>query len=402
MEELVGITAHLGSLASLPGLALGAEGAAPPAIPRDARVEIVTDLESLDRLGPEHCALEEAASRAITPFQTHAFLTSWARHACPPEKLRLLALRQGERLVLSLPLVERTTPFGTVAEVAGRPLCQYGDALVAGAVPDALLRQALQRLRSDFGIAAVLFHAVRDDAAIARWLNTNGQAIGSVGEAPALRLGGVREAGTIAATHPSMDKRNGRTTRQLQKRGVLSFDIVAGGAEAGALLRQGIAMKEEWLANSGRVGRAFADPEILAALDALVRMPDGGTLASCLRLDGEPIAIEIGFCSGPRYCAFLGAFSPELNKLGVGKLQMQHTVEALAGRGVEIYDLLPPGGGYKDDWADHRVPVADHAVILKPSGMLPAVWVLRVPAMAKATFERLPRPVRSRLRFLAR
>ncbi len=403
MEDLLDLTMKLGSLVAWPAAGTSGRLASAHGPAGDLAIDIVTGPDELDRLADEHRRLEARSPHPLTPFQTHDFLSAWARRFSPAAPLRLLALRHGGELVMSLPLVERRTPFGRVAEVAGRPLCQYADAALAWrSLPADWLAHALAQLQVRYGIGAVVFHNVRRDAAIAPFLRAHARQVGASDRAPGLQLDRLRGSESLQDTHRSLARQNRRTVRRLEKLGEVGFETLRGGEEAVALLHEAVAMKEAWLAERGRAGRAFADPRTLQCLEDLVRGGGAGAVVSRLTLDGQPVAIEVGFLHRDHYCAYLGAFSGEMSRYGVGKLQIERTIEDLVEQGAKTYDLLAPADDYKQEWADHSVPVADHVVVLSPRGALAAAVRVRGPQILKSVFERLPRGVRIRLRGLAR
>lgn len=81
------------------------------------------------------------------------------------------------------------------------------------------------------------------------------------------------------------------------------------------------------------------------------------------RLDGDDIGYVIGARLGNRYRGFQHSFNQELPNLSIGKLMQFHTIEALAGEGVQIYDM-GMHMAYKESYAD-RIESTVTAIIPK-------------------------------------
>jgi CelD/BcsL family acetyltransferase involved in cellulose biosynthesis len=95
---------------------------------------------------------DELASRcrAATPFQAHAWLSSWWRRYGRPGQLRVVTVRHGGRLVAAAALYRRRRWYGSVLAPLGGALSDFADVLVDDACSGPAgqaLAQALAGLR---------------------------------------------------------------------------------------------------------------------------------------------------------------------------------------------------------------------------------------------------------------
>jgi CelD/BcsL family acetyltransferase involved in cellulose biosynthesis len=104
--------------------------------------EVVTTQPALEALAKEWAALYERCPRA-TPFQTHAWISAWARNYCPDGGLRVVLVRGDGQLLAAAPLyLARRGPWRVLAPLGGE-LSDYTDVLVADGAAAADARDVL-------------------------------------------------------------------------------------------------------------------------------------------------------------------------------------------------------------------------------------------------------------------
>jgi CelD/BcsL family acetyltransferase involved in cellulose biosynthesis len=152
----------------------GGAAAAPPAVPAGAvgvrTVQVVRDAHAFDVLAADWDDLVDRCS-AATPFQSHAWLSSWWRSYGTPGCLRVVTIRQEGRLVAAAPLMLRRLPASHYVAI-GSGLSDFLDVLLddglAEQVAPALARALVRGLRLDRPWVALDLRELRPDAAAHR------------------------------------------------------------------------------------------------------------------------------------------------------------------------------------------------------------------------------------------
>jgi len=83
----------------------------------------------------------------------------------------------------------------------------------------------------------------------------------------------------------------------------------------------------------------------------------GYLCAHALELDGEPVAIHLGYCVGRNFNYVLPAFDIRYAELNPGHLLIYKLIELSAKRGNEYFDMYSGGSLYKRQWSDVRQEV---------------------------------------------
>lgn len=349
--------------------------APPPA--RDLVLDIADEAASLQRLRDDWNDLYDRSARSPSLFQTHAWLAAWSRHFTGHDgaiELAVVTVRRHGRLVAALPLALRRRLGLRQLEWAGAPVSQYGDALVdpgldAAAILDRAWAHAVAGLKPDL----VHLRKVRADAAIAPLLARAGFRSSGPQQAPAMDFGTSPDFSAYEQRYSAKARKNRRRLlRRLEEQGEVRFVHLAPSAEAAATAARAIDMKRAWLAHRGLLSPALDDARVAAFFRDACATPagDGATLVSALKLDGAPIAIMVAVTGGDRVAGHIFTYDLAFEKSGAGVLLLEDCLRRACADGYRYYDLLAPADGYKSDWADHAVEVADHTVALTARGAL--------------------------------
>lgn len=387
---------------ALPGLAR--RRSAPPATKRTGyrhalAAEVLHDPTAIEALHDEWARLIGLQSGPV-PFQSPDFLATWARHftGCRGRKLALVVVRHAGRAILLWPLMLERRGLLTVALGAGAPITQYDEILLD---PDHDAADALAAASDALAASdrpdLVHLERVRADGPLRRALQVAPMSWAEGAPYTDLSQG---LAGVLAGMKPRVARTQKKRVRKFEKSGEARVAIAETPEEARAWVAEALELKHEWLRSTGRVSRAFTQPETtscLAELAETLTHPDASPrlVVSRLTLDGETAAIEAAFCQASRYHLYLGAFSPDLSKLGPGNVLTQAMVDWCAARGFDRYDMMAPRSRYKGEWQSGEVAVLDFALPFTTSGRAYAEIVLKRlgPALRNA-FYRLPTSLR--------
>lgn len=378
-----------------------APAASRSAAPRRAfSAEVLVGSEAYDTLQSDWDALLSAQTGAVL-FQAPAMLAAWARHFKSERATPVtIALRNEGRIALIWPLlVERRTAV-TVALGAGNPIGQYDDFLIAeGVDARSALTEALDLLRDTHKPDLVILERVRNDSALRTALNETSP-LCTAEAAPYVDLSrGLEQmhSGRKSSTARQQRKR----VRRFEESGNASFTVARDAVEAEAWMLEALALKNEWLRETGRVSRAFMRPATGNCLTEMARtLSDEGNspraILSRLTLDQRTAAIEAGFLHRGTYHLYLRAFASRFSKLGPGNILTQRILEWCAAEGVQRYDMLAPRARNKAEWQSGEVGVSDFALPLTSRGRFYSETVLRrLQPRLRDAFYCLPEKLRS-------
>lgn len=362
--------------------------------------EVLLGSEAHDALLPDWEHLARLQPGAIL-FQTPALIQTWARHfASNDAALATVVLRDKGRPVLIWPLLVETRAFVRVVSAAGAPISQYDEILLDPNVDaKAVFAAALGVLADALDPDLVLLERVRADSRLRAALS--GTAPFCWGEAaPYADLSrGMDAVLSNQRSHTAKNQR--KRVKRFQKSGQSAFAVAGDPAEAEAWLLEALALKRNWLHETGRLSRAFVQRKTVSCLTDLARTMSHADaperlVVSRLSLDGRTAAIEAGFMHRRTYHLYLGAFAPEFAKLGPGNVLTQRVLGWCATNGIERYDMMAPRSRHKSEWQSGEVGVVDFALPMTLSGRLYANLVLkRLAPMLRRAFYALPAGPRS-------
>lgn len=343
--------------------------------------------------GPEVIGRIEPAWEALwgaSPGGEPFFRPGWVRAHLeafePGAKVRLVAAREGERLVGLLPLVEETArwrglPFRRLRSASGVHSCRF----------DLLLHEGEEEAAAE----AIWDHL----AGLEGWHVIEVRDVPFGGEAERL-LGFAEAAGHLTGTWESMrtptiplPKEGGmeafleelpgkfranlrRRRRRLAERGALEVRRVDA-ADPVALERFYALEASGWKGAKGTAiaaegaTRAFYDRAAAwAAAEGMLRL-------YALELDGQPVAAHWGLQGGGRYFLPKAAYDEAHGASSPGQLLVEDVLRDCIEQGLEEFDFLGPAMTWKLDWTE---VVRPHrwCFIHRPSAMGRALFVAKL------------------------
>lgn len=350
-------------------------------------LDLITTRPAFLDLEKEWTELFERAGRPEQVFMTFPWCRHWAdaylnRPGCKTQ-LAILTGRESGRLVMVWPLVLNHIAGLRELSCLGEPVSQYGDVLVE---PDLAVQRDLSdgwaHLVRSLRPSVVRLNKTRADSVIAPLMTALGARITQDQQAPYVDLTAGGDWATLEKrlfTSKSIKNRR-RQARRLEEMGEVSINTYAAGPEAQALAAAAIELKRAWLAEKGLVSPAISDQRTLDFFSCLAANPALGNFIrfSSLDVSGRPAAISLGFACKGRLAVHLIVYAAEFEKAGAGALLMEHSIRSAFADGFKVYDLLAPGGGYKHEWTELSVPVADYSLALTRAGRLYASAYLAV------------------------
>jgi CelD/BcsL family acetyltransferase involved in cellulose biosynthesis len=304
--------------------------------------------EPFDAVAAEWSQLVMEAPQAI-PFATPQWQRVWLRHFQGDRRLRLLSVRDGERLVGIAPLLID----GERAEFVGHySICDYMDAVVATGYENEVLAQVVQHLASD-GVMSMDLRGVR------QWSNTLealcdcavacGYTVQREEEAlsPSVELASDWESYLGGLSKKDRHEMR-RKMRRLMSAGGVELQVVTAADEAAEqldvlfhLMRISSHHKEEFLDRPGM--EAFFR-------DMVRTMAEAGMLRFYfLTFDGQPVASVLNFDVGGVLYMYNSGYDPEYAHYAVGLMSKALLIKDAIENGRTCVDFLRGDESYKYD-----------------------------------------------------
>jgi CelD/BcsL family acetyltransferase involved in cellulose biosynthesis len=341
---------------------------------------------------------------SATVFQSPHMLQTWARHFADgrDDALLTVVIRRSRRPVLIWPIFVERSGVVRIARTAGAPIGQYDEILLdPDCKAEELFPAALDALKRIVRPDLVFLERVRADGALRRALS----GVEPFGETEGAPYSDLSEgsAGLMGKLKTRVLRQQRKRVRKMEEAGHVEFEIAERPEQAEQWLKEAMALKYEWLRSTGRISRAFVQSGTLACLADLARTccaqdANPRTLVSRLALDGKTAAIEMGFTDRGVYHIYLGAFAPDVAKLGPGNVLTEKILEWCSEQGITRYDMMAPRSRNKLEWQSGEVEVNDFVLPTTTVGRLYMTLVLRrLMPMLRNFFYALPESLRSRL-----
>lgn len=319
------------------------------------RTEVVSSEDQIARVAPAWDAL---AAEFGSPINAASWHRQALRHAHrPADTPHIITVWQNERLTAIAPLVLATRPAGRRIEVIGSETLFEPGAVLASSVPaaEALVSAVLATGRpvTLTRIAATAFNEVFLQAARRSGVVVCRTASGS----PFVDLSGGWES--YYQRLPSRLKnviRRGH--KQLSKGAKVEFEFIRPDASNVSLVLQ-TAFEVEQRSWKGRAGSAvLMRPELRAfffsyAAELAAR---GELLVSFLRLEGEPIAMQVANIGHGAYWQLKIGYDERWAKQLIG-LQLQlETIKWTSQQGHQRYEFLGTSEAWIREWTGSEHP----------------------------------------------
>ncbi|MFB9518546.1 GNAT family N-acetyltransferase [Streptomyces cremeus] len=355
------------------------------------RTTLCRDPQHFARLRTEWNALHRRCA-AATPFQAHAWLSSWWHSYGDRGQLRAVLVRRGDRLVAAAPLMLVHRPMPLLVPV-GLGISDYFDVLVDDEeTADALraLRHGLERAAPH---AVIDLREVRPGAAAEELYESWPGARDRFQDSTCMEL----PASPIdELTRRMANSRAQRVRAKLRKIDALGIEsrTVAAHEVPGAVGHLLRLHELQWRGRGVNVEhlRPRFAAHLVRAAGPMVR--DGDAAITEFRLGGEVVAAKLTVHSGGLTGGYLYGADPVLRekKVDVTAMLLRHDAHLAAGSGSGVLSLLRGAETYKDHWRPQ--PVVNSRLLLARSALRP---LLRLRAAQVASRKRAVRTLVERL-----
>jgi len=299
-------------------------------------------IDGLEEVAPELSVLAEASGNV---FATPEWLSAWWTHFGDDQEARFHTVRDDGRLVALLPLVLwRRAP--RVLRFAGHgpsdvmgPVCAPEDRLVAAAALERVLQEAdwdvllAERLAS----SDLLPPSLRE-----RLLQAE--------PSPVLHIEGRSWDDYLASKSPNFRQQARRRERKLAKEHEISFRLADDPDRLDADLEDLFLLHNlRWQGYSG----ALLERRAAFHRDFAHRALERGWLRLwLLEVNRRTVAAVYGLRFGGRELFYQAGRDPDYDRLAVGFVLIVHSVREAFNEGLDAYDFLRGGEGYKERFTD--------------------------------------------------
>ncbi|MFD3518241.1 GNAT family N-acetyltransferase [Streptomyces sp. NPDC058657] len=361
--------------------------------PRDF-AELRTEWDALHR----RCA-------AATPFQSHAWLSSWWLSYGTEGRLRTVLVRRGDRLVGVAPLMLVHRPMPLLVPV-GLGISDYFDVLVDDEGAQDTLRALRHGLSTAAPHAVVDLREVRPGAVAEKLYESWSGARARLEDSTCMELPAAPIDELARRMTSSRAQRVRAKLRKIDALGIESR-VVSEHEVPGAV---GHLLRLHELQWRGRgVNVEHLRPRFAAHLERAARrmVRDGDAALTEFRQDGEVVAAKLTVHSGGLTGGYLYGADPVLRerKVDVTAMLLRHDAHLAAGSGGGVLSLLRGSEAYKDHWRPQ--PVTNSRLLLARTALQPLLslrtaQVTSRDLAARTVAERLPAAREWRARFDSR
>jgi CelD/BcsL family acetyltransferase involved in cellulose biosynthesis len=325
-------------------------------------IEILSNADRFAALREEWNALL-ADSPAESPFLTWEWLDAWWTHLGGARHLRIVAVRDGQRLVAIAPLCASRGrwPFLWRFELMGTGFAgsDYLDAFAR----DGCEREATQALADFVGHQRMALRLVRlpQSSMLSRIAAPLGESGWSVrmaadGVCPFIRLAGHTWDSFLSTIGPAHRATTRRRLRTLERDFSMRFEQVADDSMRQYALTQ---LFDFHNARFGSRGTTFHTPALRAFhLDVTARLQKAGMLRLfTLRLHDSIAAVMYGMSFKGRFYFYQHGHDQQFHSLGAGRAVLDLSIRAAIDEGLSEFDLLYGGEAYKSAWTNDKRPL---------------------------------------------
>lgn len=333
-------------------------------------------------------------------YQSVEWCSAWVdscAQAGTRERLRIVTVWQGRRLVLLWPLsVRRLGPF-RILHSLGEPATQYSDVLVAECT-NALqwFERAWTCVLNMRGVDALHLKHVRADSTLERlvhdrslWFRLRKTSSPFVLKVPDDEV--VDGSGRRKRSGRSLNALK-RHLKALKAHGDVVFEAVPTCEHVSAVL-EALAMKADRFKTTGNASAAYLHPANEMAISAMAKA--NHFLMRRLLVAGETAAIEVGVLDRGRYYSMIQSYDQRYAAYSPGRLLLWHLLNETDE--VKFFDFLPPNQPHKTEWTEWSTDVLDYVIPLTLRGRIFAFYLRHVRRRLVDTFNDLPSPLRRML-----
>ena len=283
-----------------------------------------------------------------SPFRRPGWMRIWARHFSR-RPLEVVCARRDGRMVGLIPF---TRDGGVIRSPTNFHTPEFGALAEDPSAADALFRDLFAQPHHRISLSFLDAAGVEADR-FSAWAARGGERTLArrARHAPYLELNGL-DAHTPEARLPAAVRADlRRRTRRLREAGEVVLQVADGRADLGPLLAEGLRIEpSEWKAARGTA--IDSRPDTLSFYrDIAAWAAERGMLRlAFLRLDGLPIAFQLGLEDRGTYYFLKGGYDVAFRRFAPGKLLVREMLADAAKCGLARFEFLGEQEPWKEEW----------------------------------------------------
>jgi CelD/BcsL family acetyltransferase involved in cellulose biosynthesis len=288
------------------------------------------------------------ASRTASPFQTHEWHSTWARHYLGLKRPMVAAFYDGKDLVGLMPMVKGRGPWRTLRPMGVGP-SDYLHPLSRNGYEDRVAEALIQEISGMRDVDLIDLQQVRETRALAQRMR------GTV----------IEQATCLVLDLPSsydaylqmLGKSLRYDVRKLDKSlfssGRAVIEPVTGGVDLGLdiLFEQ---HRKRWK-KRGLPGAFLGRAKAFHREWAQLALRNGWLWLGVLKLEGEAVGAIYGMTMGNTVYYYQAGFDPEHSSISPGTLLVASTIRRAIEEGKEHFDFMRGDEPYKRRWKPQHV-----------------------------------------------
>ena len=346
-------------------------------------LECYDTVEAICTLEDKWLALEATCTEDFTYFQTYNWCIEYYKQFaddindkhCPIPQV--FVLRDGGKPLMIWPLMRIQSRTGLkILTTATEPLGQYANLIFDHSQFDErhgtlVLNLIIEHSKSD----SVSFNNYPEKSMLDKIVATRGIKENSNLESSILDLSQYNNWDSYFQTLSKTQRKSRRRDKnKLTQQGNISYEVIeAGVAQYKTLVEHALDMKKQWLLETGRKPGLLDDKStrsMLQNLNPSNTIKNSGPIVHALKLNGMPVAIELGMIRDNRYYSYLGAIDWAYKDFSPGKVQMEMSQEWIMNKGIHYFDLLHDPSDYKTSWRNHTHKVISRNIPVTYKGYI--------------------------------
>ncbi|MEM8649025.1 MAG: GNAT family N-acetyltransferase [Pseudomonadota bacterium] len=334
-------------------------------------LERVSSMEGLRALKQEWQQLENVCPDPYTYFQSYHWCVEWCEKFATfgaKEKSnvpQIYVLRKNAQMVMLWPLMRsQSRTKATLLMPLSTPLSQYSNLLFDPSEFSAATgKQVLSEIKKQCGCDAITLNHLPQSSMISKIVDREGVCDNVDHVAQILDLRGFENWDDYHNDLPrNQRKERNKRRNKIEKAGEIKYEILGASDEGySALVQQCMEMKRKWLVMTGRNKGILFDPLAADFFKSIPKSGDdftgSGPLVHSYSIDGEPVAMELGFYRNNHYYSYLGAINLDWQKYSPGKVQIEAAQKWAKSNGFENFDFLGDPSEYKKNWTNFSQPL---------------------------------------------
>ncbi|MEU1147931.1 GNAT family N-acetyltransferase [Streptomyces sp. NPDC005863] len=318
------------------------------------RAELCVDEDEFEALAEPWSRLYRSCP-AATPFQSHAWLSSWWRSYGVPGRLRVLLVHDGGRLIAAAPLMRVDRPVPALKPLGGA-ISDFTDVLLDGSCSEEGVDALLSGLYALARTAVIDFGEVRPGACVERLYERWPGPRRTLADSACLELPALPMDDLLKRLPTPRAQRTRAKMRKLAALGVESRVVPV--EEVETSVRRLLHLHQlQW--QGRKVTTEHLQPRFHEHLLRSMRpmVAAGEAVVTEFRLDGEVLAADLTLLSGTLAGGYLYGAHPRLRerKVDVATMLLDACTRHTGGEHPRALSLLRGNEPYKHHWRPEPV-----------------------------------------------